>query len=288
MRNAIFVICCFFVFQLSTFASIEVTKTYKHTHINVSLYFNHDFIDKELWYYDAVSQLLNSYIYKKIKAKEWKRKKIELHLYASTSNRQKIVEFKNNKRKYNIHLKKYAKIADLVKFIHYIHLQNVATLKSDFENINQQTNLKAFKSIINKRVNYVDLSFFQDKSISVFKLDDLQIIYENDKMYYEFYHRKLKKLEADFPEPVRIGSCYVLTSGYTTYIYRHGLRINQAKIKKKEEATRFADYTLEVANDWVNLYMLGRPILSYQLSKNEFCQIKYNPKAAAKIFPSRL
>ena len=107
-------------------------------------------------------------------------------------------------------------------------------------------------------------------------------------MYYEFYHQRLKNLEADFPEPVKNGKCYILTSGYNIYVYRHGLRINQAKIKKKESATRFADYTLEAKNDWVKLYMLGRPILSYCLSKNEFCQIKYDPNATAKIFPSRL
>jgi len=288
MKNILFIICCCCIFQLSSFASIEVTKSYKHTHINILLHFNHDFIDKELWYYDAVSELLNNYIATKIKANEWKRKKIDIHLYAPSSNLERTIAFKNNKRKYIIHLKEYTKINDLVELIHYIHLQNIETLKYNFENMNHEEDLKAFKNEIRKKVGDIDMSFFRNKKISVFKLDDLKIVYENEKMYYEFYHQRLKNLEADFPAPVKIGKCYVLISGYTTYIYRHGLRINQAKIKKKEEATRFADYTLETTNDWVSLYMLGRPILNYQLSKNEFCQIKYNPNATAKIFPSRL
>ncbi len=288
MKKILFVIYCYFAIQCYTFASIEVIKTYKHTHINISLHFNHDFIDKELWYYDAVSELLNNYIHAKIKNKKWKRKKIDLHLFVPTSKRERAVEIKAYKRKYSIYLKEYTHLTDLAKLIHYVHLQNGEILQQNLGLINDNISLKTFKQKIIKNANKVDMSFFRNKKISVFKLDELQIIYENEKMYYEFYHQKLKNLEADFPKPVKIGKCYILASDYHIYVYRHGLCINQAKIKKKEEATRFADYNLDVTNDNVKLYFLGRPILSYRLSKNEFCQIKYNPNATAKIFPSRL
>lgn len=160
-------------------------------------------------------------------------------------------------------------LRDFVRIVDYFASENWHSFCYDYRKVSCGTALHSFDRLLNQEVGEADLSFFEGRRTVVFELDDLQMVYEGDRLFYVLAGQRLD-LEPEDPVPVKIGERYVFGSKGAVHVYESGSEILRKAWKYQ---TDFGPFRAQAFRRWVNLGYSGGPQLSYSAEENRFHEV---------------
>ena len=265
LYSVLFILC----FSFNSLATERVYNHYLHSNLNFSFCYNVTSYDPvEFLYYRGLSKVLNEYIIDKAQQKNLNSNKFEIQAGCTIFGGHPSIEISRNRNGNFIFIHGDTNLSQLVRIIDYFFSNDWASFCYDNDQVNPQSALKSFNKILDDRVRESDLGFFQNKKIIVWELSDLKIIYENDKMYYQFKDTRLN-YKLYYPLPVKLGNRYFFVENDIIQVFEAGKIILEESIPDLDDAMPYR-YSMKAYKKWCNFYYEDKPVLSYSYAENRF------------------
>lgn len=154
--------------------------------------------DTEMLSYKGLAEALNTYIDRKREEGKLQDKKWEIRV--DLVNAGPVTSLSQNRNGYHVQLGPGAAISlrQLLRIVNYFASANWRSFT--FAHWNARPGLGTLNRILDREVGEPDMSFFAGWSVPVFELGDLQVIYEDDRLFYMLAGQRLD-LEPEDPEP---------------------------------------------------------------------------------------
>lgn len=262
---------------LFSFSTIREYENYCHSKLNFSLCYNQPDL-KTMWYYKGVSSVLNDYIENKISNSELEDKVFEIQIGCGLFGGHPSIEISQNSSKYFVFIHGLTDLKYLTRIIEYFAHADydsfVINAKDTDELMRKNDNaLKVFNDRLDNCVPNIDMSFFNDRVDTVFKLGNLRIDYSADKL--EIYiDSKLIGSNFKIPCPVKLADNYIVNISDTLKVFNSkGKEINQFSTNKNDGESA-SDFKMNAYSKWMNFYYFEKPIISYSTNDNKFYRLK--------------
>ena len=267
-------------------ATVRCYTTYYYSNLYFNICYNDTYISREkLVYYKAVSKLLNDYIKQKIDEGSVERYKIfDIHIGCTCMGTYPSVEMYHYKKGYYFFIREFPKLPYLVRIIDYFLSEKWSSFCYEYNDLypnRDERILKNFNRKLRRIIPKVDLSFFKDKTILFYKVSNLKVYYQNEKVSISINGKRVNAPLGNV-FPVKIRDRYIILGKKYLYVYTDKKLIKRVKIPEssKYEAWNHR-YSIKVFKDWVNIYWSLKPergsvIFSYCYSKNRFYDLSYD------------
>ncbi len=260
-------------FSINAGATQRLYHNFIHSNLNYSFCFNLTSYDPvEHLYYEGLSTLLNEYIVEKLRKGDLDNRKFEIQTGCILFGGHPSVEISRNKRGRFIFIHGDTNLYQLVRIVDYFVSEDWESFCYDFESVNPKVALKTFNRILDKVVGTPDLTFFEDKSMPVWAVGNLQIVYKPDGLFYRFNEKALN-LKPSNPLPAKLKDRYFFVKNNTIQVVQEDKIILECKIPDFDEINTYL-YSMKSYGGWLNIYYNQRPILSYSYKKNIFYKIR--------------
>lgn len=262
---------------LSSFSTVRVNENYCYTKLNFSFCYNQPDL-KTIWYYKGVSSVLNDYIENKIRNSELEDKVFEIQVGCWAFGGHPSIELSQNSSKYFVFIHGSTDLKYLTRIIEYFAYSDYESFVIEAKNTDElmrknENALKVFNDRLDKCVSNIDMSFFNDRVDTVFKLGKLRIDYSDDKLQM-YIDSKLIGSNFKIPCPVKLADNYIVNISDTLKVFNSlGKEINQFSTNKSEGEID-SDYEMNAYSKWMNLYYFDKPIISYSIKNNKFYRLK--------------
>ena len=259
-------------FSFNSHATERGHNHYLYSNLNFSFFYNITSFDPiEYIYYKGLSKVLNDYIIEKNQKKGTPDNRFEIRAGCTLFGGHPSIEISRNRNGNFIFIHGDTNLSQLVKIIDYFSSNAWASFCYDSDQVSPQVALKTFNRIIDERVGKVNLDFFHNQKIIVWALSDLKIIYEDDKMYYQFEDTRLN-YKLYYPLPVKLGNNYFFVKNNLIQVFEKEKLLLEENIPGFDDTMPYR-YSMKAYKEWVNLYYEGKPVLSYSSAKNIFYRI---------------
>jgi len=261
-----------FVFSVNSGATEREYHNYIYSNLNFSFCYNFTSYDPvEYLYYKGLTTLLNEYIREKIENGDLDNKKFEIQAGCTIFGIYPAIEISRNKNGYFVFIHGDTNFNQLVRIISYFVSSDWKSFCYDYENVNPKVALKIFNTVLDKIVG-TPLLEFNKKSVKVWEVGSLQIMYKPDELFYQF-NGNLLNFKPSNPLPAKLHNRYF-------YIIHNKIQVvEEDKIILEQTIPDYDDimpyyYRMESYRKWLNVYYRGDPILSYSYEKNRLYKIQ--------------
>jgi len=264
------------------YSTVEVTKCFTHSHLNLCLNYNHcEWEGEKTFYYEGLSTVLNEYIAGKAENGQLASKKVNVEILSRVFGFLIPTQVSQNANGYYIFIHGHTNLEYLVRLVDYFASENWKSFCIDWKRCEEKYRDQAdavrvienFNRIVSRNTHPPDLAFFEGKTVTLWQKDDARICYSNDEVYY-----LLGDFRLDF-KPGRLLPCkmkdrYFVPREDTLLVFEGSVIVNRHPIEHLGHTAYCSSYKFTVHSDWLNLYREREPILSYSYSKNIFYKLK--------------
>lgn len=135
------------------------------------------------------------------------------------------------------------------------------------------------EGILDETVGEPDLSFFDGRRVIVYRVGDLAIVYQDERLFYELAGQPLD-FELEEFLPVRVGDRYVIQRQGELLVLERGQVIARGRLPAHQDL-RSCDgpheFWAEACAKWVNVVCGPTAVLSYSAKQNRFYSIQVDP-----------
>lgn len=262
-----------FVFSVNAGATERAYHNYIYSNLNFSFCYNltsHDPV--EYLYYKGLSTLLNEYIKEKIENGGLDKKKLEIQAGCTLFGIYPAIEISRNKNGYFVFIHGDTNLNQLVRIVNYFASKDWESFCYNYENVSPKVALKLFNTILDKVVGTPQLEFIENKSIKVWEVGSLQIMYKPDELFYQF-NEKVLNFKPSNPLPAKLQDRYFYVINNKIQVVEEDKIILEQTIPDYDDIMPYL-YTIESYWKWLNVYYREDPILSYSYEKNRFYKIQ--------------
>lgn len=265
--KTIIIIFLIFTINNSINASERNDTTFSYSNLELSICYNHSFICfNQLLYYRGVSELLNEYVKNKVKKDLLDNRIVSINIGCVDFGGHPSIEMYRSKHEYFVFIHDLPKLEYLVKIIDYFSHSDWKSFSYDLTKIDNDIALKNFNKRMNNIIDKEDLSFFNDKSVIVFRLDDIEIKLKNETLSTYIFNVLQDKNFTQIP-PIKFKDRYFLWSNNFIYVFEGIDKYKSYKISGKNHCDN--DTEIKKYSDWLNVNNSGFSY-SYCYSKEAF------------------
>ena len=185
------------------------------------------------------------------------------------------IEVSQNRRGYYITSRNSSNLNlyDLVRLVEYFASKNWQSFccYRPYLTMTPESARNRLARILDREVGQPDMSFFQGRRAVVFEVGDLQIVYENDRVFYSLASRRLDLEPAD-PAPVKVGNRYLFGSKDFLHVYENGVEVRRVPKPKSWTPDGFP-CRARVHSKGVHLGCGEGTPLAYSYEKNQFNEL---------------
>lgn len=270
-------IILFFLFSNTALSTQRAHHNYLYDHSNFSFCFNGHYPSDavEYLYYKGLSSTLNEYIKSMTNKGYLENKKFEIQAGCEIFGGHPSIEVSRNKNGYFMFIHGSTNLYQLVQITNYFSSSAWQSFCYDIEKVNPVIALKTFNTILNNVIGAPDLRFFSHKETTVWKLDNLKMIYQMDKLFYELNGMTLH-FKPSSPLPVKLIGRYFFVNNGQIQVFENGTVVAEQMIPDYDNNEPLL-YTMEAYRKWLNFFYDGHPILSYSYHNNKFYRVKGEP-----------
>jgi hypothetical protein len=235
--------------------------------------------DTEVLYYRGLAEALNAYAGHRREEGALQAKTLTIEAQPVSSNAGPAIRLTQSPRSYDVEFRYgytpqwgcegISGLRAFVRIVDYFAAKSWKSFCYDYQTVSCGAALRTFGQLLDREAGQPDMSFFAGWRTVVYKVDDLLIVYEDDRLYYELAGRKLDLLPGD-PLPVKVGERYVFGSQDAIHVYENGSEILRKAWKQQPD---FGPFRARAFRTWVNLGYSGGPKLSYSSAENRFHEV---------------
>lgn len=235
--------------------------------------------DTGMLYYSGLAEALSAYLVHLQERAAIQGKKLEIEAQPAFGNAGPAVCLTRSPNAFHVEFRYgypaseacegISGLRDFVRIVDYFASSGWQSFCYDYRTVPCATALHSFERLLDREVGQPDMSFFEGRQTVVFKLDDLQIVDEGDRLFYVMAGRRLD-LEPGDPTPVKVGERYLFGSRGAIHVYENGSEILR---KAWEHDPSLGPFRAQASRTWVNLGYLEGPQLSYSAKENRFHEV---------------
>ncbi|HSS49721.1 MAG TPA: hypothetical protein VLX28_12315, partial [Thermoanaerobaculia bacterium] len=180
--------------------------------------------DTEMLYYKGLAKALNTYIDHKREAGTLQGKKLEIRIDFADGG--PVTDLSQGPTGYYVQFGpgSVVDLRQLLRIVDYFGSRSWRSFCPDWERKDPAIALHTLNRILDREVGEPDMIFFAGLQTVVFELDDLQVVFEDNRLFYVLAGRRLD-LEPDDPTPVKAGDRYLFGSKGAIHVYENGSEI---------------------------------------------------------------
>jgi hypothetical protein len=278
MKRALIVLLLLVASRDSEASNVACEDRFRFPNVNLSYCSNYGRrSDTEMLYYKGLAKALNAYIDHKREAGEagaLQGKKLEIEI--DFANGGPVINLSQGPSGYYVQFGpgSVVDLRQLLRIADCFASKNWRSFCPKWERKDPAIALRTLNRILDREVGEPDMSFLAGSQTVVFELDDLQVVYEENRLFYVLAGRRLD-LEPDDPTPVKLRDRYLFGSKGAVHVYENGSEI------LRRPCTYGVDNGAphaRVFRSWVNIGNAGYPRLSYSYEKNRFYLIPEKPE----------
>jgi hypothetical protein len=232
--------------------------------------------DMSVLYYTGLMEAVNAYVARKQDEGALQNKKLRIQFIdpLADSGRPEI-ELTRSRWEYQIVSRDAANLnlRDLVRLVDYFASPNWQSFCCyDYVNRSHESVRNKIGRILDREVGQPDLAFFDGRRSIVAEIGDLQVVYENDRLFYSLAGQRLDLVPAD-PTPVQVKNRYLLGSRDFIHVYEEGREVRHSRTVQDSEGS-WCEPPLRARayRSWVNVGC-WEPRRSYSYEKNRFYEL---------------
>jgi hypothetical protein len=248
-------------------------KYYSLSHLRLTLCYYYPHHETDFLYYKGLAEILNLYIVQKVTEGTLRPKRVEIHIACHTPevNAVPIVEVSQSRKSYDIVLAKDRdpNLYQLVRILDYFSSKNWKSFCC-YDMAKNDAASHSFDRILDREVGELDMSFFVGRQQVVFHRDELRVIYEADRLFYELASQRLDLRPAD-PLPVKVRERYLMGTEGAIVVYGKGRELRRESIPCRLDLPIAA----QAFAKWVNINTrCGKgEVLAYSYDRNRFYKV---------------
>ena len=243
-----------------------VFRDFSYEHIKLQLCQNYSNYNEttSLLYKERTKQL-DKFIGDLIASGKLKNKKFTIEIYdpALTYNYIFVSQSKSN---YDIDFSGFLSFEEIAKIVFYFTQSDWSSFIYDPTKVKDQSRTRQkFIDIVNK-YSFPDISSYVKDTIPLWQLDNLSLIYSNDKIWYSS-NGQILPYKPTSNLPIRIRDRYLFFQADSIFVRKDDSTILPFKIP--EIAAQ--DYTVDKYSKWINIgFGSDNTLYSYSYDKNKF------------------
>lgn len=218
-------------------ATVIGCEYFLYPNLNFSYCSNHGRrSDTDMLYSIGLMEALNEYLGRKRAEGTLQEKKFEITYIDPIGDAgQPEIEVSQNRRGYYITSRNSSdlNLRHLVQLVEYFASENWRSFCCYGYGRGPESIRKRFESILDREVGQPDMSFFDGRRSVVFEIGDLQVVYENDRLFYSLAGKRLD-LEPGDPTPCKVQNRLRFGSRNFIHVYANGVE-RQRSIKPSQE-----------------------------------------------------
>ena len=232
--------------------------------------------------YQGRSEMLNRYIESLIAKGRLSDKKFIVEIDDQILTYPRL-ELTWNDTGHHVYVSGFPDLQLLANYVLYFTQAKKTPVRFDWNRYNVP-NLDNEKSIdsLNRSLKKADISALRKEKRCVWKQDEAELIYTNERVYYTLNGKKIP-VRANAGTPVKADELWLFVQKDSAFVYKNGVRTVSFAIPKEDEM--YEDYGVGIRNgrvdfcwggcpsNWPNL--MGNVMFYYSRSENRFY---VNPK----------
>jgi|GEM_PF-2360760 len=235
--------------------------------------------DMAMLYYSGLMEALNAHIDRRVKEGALPAKKLEIEFSDPSGDMPApVVEVTQSRKGYYVASRdaEDLNLLYLTRVVDYFASKNWKPYSccNSYIKVTPKGIRRRFGRSLDHEAGPPDLSFFDGRRSIVFELGDLQVVYENDRLFFLLAGKRLDLEPAD-PIPVKVGNRYFFGSKDFFHVFENGLEIRRRpKAKSWSEWGCLEPFRARAYGKWINLGCgEGGARLSYSYDKNRFYKV---------------
>ncbi len=235
--------------------------------------------DVKMLYYSGLMEALNAHIDRRLQEGALQAKKFEIIFSDPFADMPApVVEITQNRKGYHITSRDAGdlNLRHLVRVADYFTSRNWKPFSccDRYIKVTPADIRRRFGRILDREVGDPNVSFFDGRRSIVLELDDLQLVYENDRLFFLLAGKRLD-LEPEDPVPVKVGNRYLFGSKDFFHVFEKDLELRRRpKAKLWSEWECSEPFRAKGYRKWVNLGCgEGGARLSYSYDENRLYEV---------------
>ena len=271
--KCLFTTIIIFAFSLNAGATERAFHNYVHSNLNFSFCYELTSYDpEERLYYRGLSALLNEYIRQKTANGGLDNRKFEIQAGCTTFGIHPAVEVSRSKRGYYVFIHGDIIFKRLVRIVDYFASKDWRSFCYDYESVKPEVAVKLFDAQVDEVLGAFEPGSIENKSIGVWELGGLHIMYRPDELYYQFNGSPSSFRQAH-TLPVKLDDRYFYVTDGAIQVIEEGRVVLEQLIPDYDDIMPYL-YSMKSYRKWVNVYYREDPILSYSYEANRFFSIQ--------------